>query len=194
MKANRCRLVVIVAFATFAFADSASAELKRIGTPAVDMVLPGGTASHIVYGHSSYLSVDESSGVIQVTVQLDCIAHDGSHTSCLDTGIELRNRQMWKYLEADKFPDASLSTLRSQLKLPIANDVVDSDATGKLSLHGAQRTLIFHYTARREGSDIDVLGNITVSLKDFNVERPTFFGVHTGMYAKIRVHFMLRDS
>ena len=39
---------------------------------------------------------------------------------------------------------------------------------------------------------LHVRGRIDASLKDFNIEQPSFAGVRTGMIAEIRVQFALR--
>ena len=80
------------------------------------------------------------------------------------------------------------------MKIPGDNEKSEGDATGTFSLHGVKKPLTFHYAAHRTGSDIHVQGQIKINLKDFNIERPSFASVHTGMLAEIKVQFKLRDS
>ena len=176
------------------FTMAASAELKSVGRSELSMHLPGGTAGLTVDGKSSELVAKESGGIFTVTAKLDCVMENRGHTSCIKTGIAMREKHLWKYLEAGKFREATLTVDRNKLKVPGDNETLEGDATGAFSLHGVQRPLSFHYVAQRTGNDIQVRGRITVNLKDFNIEQPSFGGVHTGMVAEIKVQFTLRDG
>lgn len=194
MPIRNCRLASTAAFVALSFTMVASAELKSAGTAEIDMHLPGGTAGLSINGKSSNLTAKESGGVITATAKLDCLTEDKDHTSCIKTGIAMRDKHVWKYLESGKFPEATLTVQRSQLKIPNDNEKPEGDATGTFSLHGVKRQLSFHYAAQRTGSDIHVHGQIKINLNDFNVERPSFAGIHTGMLAVIIVQFKLRDN
>lgn len=173
-------------------ATPAWAELRSSGTAEVALYLPGGTGGHAVRGKSDKLVVSETGGVVTVTAYLDCIVEDGRHTSCIQTGIALRDAQMWKYLEAGTFQKAVLSVERNRLRIPSGEEVT-ADAVGKLAVHGVERQVSFHYLAARVGNYTQVNGKLMVNLNDFNIERPSFFGVHTGTLAQIRVRFTVYD-
>jgi len=170
----------------------ASAEFKSSGTSEVNLYLPGGTGGHVVHGKSDKLVVSESSGIVTVAAYLDCIAQDGRHTSCIQSGIALRDAQIWKYLESGTFQRAVLSIERNRLRMPGGEEIA-ADAVGMLALHGVERQLSFHYVAARAGNDIQVTGKIMINLNDFSIERPSFFGVHTGTLAQVRVRFTVHD-
>lgn len=188
------RLATAACFAALSFTLQASAEFKLVGNPEIDVHLPGGTAGLTINAKSSNLTAKEAGGVISVTAKLDCLTDDKVHASCLKTGIEMRDKHLWKYLESGKFPETTLSVERSQLKIPGDKERSEGDATGTFSLHGVKKQLTFHYAAQRTGSDILVQGQIKINLKDFNIERPSFASVHTGMLAEIKVQFKLRDG
>lgn len=194
MSTRRYRIATFAALAASSITLLASAELKSTGGAQIDMHLPGGTAGLSIDGKSTRLSAAESKGVITVTAGLDCLTDEKEHTSCLKTGIAMRDHHMWKYLEAGKYPNATLSVERSRLKVPNDGDKAEGDVSGTFSLHGVSKSLNFHYSAHRTGSDIHVQGQIKINLKDFNIERPSFTGVHTGMVADVKVQFKLRDS
>jgi polyisoprenoid-binding protein YceI len=158
------------------------------------MHLPGGTAGLTIDGKSSELVAKELAGVIVVTAKLDCVMEQRGHLSCIKTGNGTREKQLWKYLEAGRYHAATLSVERAKLKVPGDHEKVAGDAMGTLSLHGVQRQLRFHYAAARAGADIQVQGQITIHLTDFNIKQPSFAGVHTGMLAEIRVRFTLRET
>ena len=174
-------------------ATPTSAEFVSSDTSDVDLYLTGGTGGHVVHGKSDKLVVSESAGVVTVAAYLDCTVEDGRHTSCIQTGIALRDAQIWKYLESGTFQKAVFSVERNRLVMP-GGEQVAADAVGTLALHGIERQLSFHYVATRAGNDIQVNGRIMISLNDFNIERPSFFGVHTGIVAQIKVWFTLQAS
>jgi hypothetical protein len=190
---RRSRLACFALFTAVSLTLPAAAELKSIGSAQVEMHLPGGTAGLSIDGKSSKLSVAEAGGVVTVRARLDCMSEEKEHTSCIKTGIAMRDKHLWKQVEADKHPDAALSVERKLLKIPNDNDKSEGDATGTFSLHGVKKQLSFHYAAHRTGSDIHVQGHLKFNLKDFNIERPSFSGVHTGTVAEIKVQFKLRE-
>jgi len=193
MSIRHYRIASAATFAALSFTLLASAELKSIGPAQIEMHLPGGTAGLSIDGKSSKLIAVEAGGVITVRARLDCVSEDKEHTSCLKTGIAMRDKHLWKHIQADKYPDAALVVERSQLKIPNDNDKSEGDATGSFTLHGVKKQLSFHYAAQRTGSDIQVQGQLKINLNDYNIERPSFSGVHTGMVADIKVQFKLRE-
>jgi hypothetical protein len=191
---NRTRRVATAALAALSFSLTASAETKSVGTPEVTLYLPGGTRGHVIFGKSPFLDVQQSSSAIIVSAKLDCVTKRNEHTSCIRTGVAVRDKHIWKYLESDKFPEATLSVERAQLKVPNESEKVESDATGTFSMHGVTRVLGFHYVAKRAGGNIRIRAAINVNLRDFNLAQPTFYGVHTGTLAEINVWFNLAAS
>ncbi len=194
MRTRNCRPASAAMLAAFSFSMVASAELRSTGTSELDMHLPGGTAGLTIDGKSSELVAQESGGMIVVTAKIDCVMEQRGHLSCIKTGNGVREKQLWKYLEAGKYHAATLSVERAKLSVPRDHEKVAGDTVGTLSLHGVQRLLRFHYAAERDGADIQVHGHITINLKDFNIKQPSFAGVRTGMIAEIRVRFTLRES
>ena len=190
MPIRTCRLAT-AAVAALTFAMTASADLKSVGTSEINLYLPGGTRGHVVFGKSSLLVAEQSGRAIAVTAKLDCVTEKQKHTSCFKTGVEMRDKLLWKYLESDKFPAATLSVERSQLKIPDDKEKIECDAPGTFSMHGVTRSLGIHYVAKRVGGNIQIRGQIKINLRDFNLEPPTFYGVHTGTLAEIKVRFNL---
>jgi polyisoprenoid-binding protein YceI len=95
----------------------------------------------------------------------------------LTTGIGLRDSHMReKYLEVEKFPDATLSVPLSSLKL---EDGKTSEAEGKgtFSVHGKSKELSFKYKANCKSGTCDIEGTIPVNMKDFDVNVPSYLGV-----------------
>ena len=139
MSIRHYRIASAASLAALSFTLLASAELKSIGPAQIEMHLPGGTAGLSIDGKSSKVIAVEAGGE----------SEDKEHTSCLKTGIAMRDKHLWKHIQADKYPDAALAVERSQLKIPNDNDKSEGDATGSFTLHGVRKQLNFHYAAQR---------------------------------------------
>jgi polyisoprenoid-binding protein YceI len=67
--------------------------------------------------------------------------------------------------------------------LPATGVIKSYTATGKLTLHGATRTVTFTLTAERgtakDGAQIEVVGHIPVLFSDYNVQNPSVGGFVT---------------
>jgi polyisoprenoid-binding protein YceI len=63
--------------------------------------------------------------------------------------------------------------------LPATGVIKSYTATGKLTLHGATRTVTFTLTAERKGAQIEVVGHIPVLFSDYNVQNPSVGGFVT---------------
>jgi polyisoprenoid-binding protein YceI len=63
--------------------------------------------------------------------------------------------------------------------VPATGVIKSYTATGKLTLHGATRTVTFTLTAERKGTQIEVVGHIPVLFSDYNVQNPSVGGFVT---------------
>jgi polyisoprenoid-binding protein YceI len=98
--------------------------------------------------------------------------------SNLATGIALRDRHMKeKYLEVQKYPDATLTVARSSLKVPPSGAHATADAPATLTLHGATRPVTVHYEASGEGDGLSVNGTFHVKMDEFGIAVPSYLGV-----------------
>lgn len=113
---------------------------------------------------------NELTGSVQVPLQ------------ALDTGIELRTRHMKEnYLEVAKYPVAEL-VLGS---LPVAEgggDFRREDVpfSGTMKLHGAEKKVSGKAALWRKGKLLGLSLELDLSMKDFGIETPSFFGVNVG--------------
>jgi polyisoprenoid-binding protein YceI len=137
-----------------------------------------------IKGEGSGLTASESGGKLKITVPV----------TNLKTGIALRDRHLRKYLETDKYANATLEVERSKLKLPGNDKEVEASATGDFTLHGVTRATKFNYKAARTGSDYHVQALATIDITDFKIEQPCYLRVCVDKEVKLKVKFKLRDK
>lgn len=167
---------------------------STVGSPLIEVHVSGGTAGLTIEGKSSELIAWESDGTMVLKARLDCVTENRGHASCIKMGDWLRERHLWKLLESSKFHDATLSVPLSQLRMPGEHETFEGDASGSFELHGVVKLLRFHYSARRADGDIHVSGQLTLNLQDFNIKRPTYGDIQTGMLVEVKVQFTLSDG
>jgi polyisoprenoid-binding protein YceI len=155
-------------------ADKGAASFSAVG--------PGGFR---INGDTSEVTVAESKDQVQVTVAL----------AKLDSGISLRNRHMReKYLEVQKFPNAQLLVPRSALQFPEEGQELKGAADGTLKLHGRSHAVHFGYRARKGQGVFDVGGTMTIDIRDFGIEVPSYVGITVKPNIDVSIHFVARDS
>jgi polyisoprenoid-binding protein YceI len=93
-----------------------------------------------------------------------------------------RNAQFdGRIMDVAKYPTGTF-TLTSPIDLaplPATGVIKSYTATGKLTLHGATRTVTFTLTGERKGAQIDVAGDIPVLFSDYNIQNPSIGGFVT---------------
>ena len=81
-------------------------------------------------------------------------------------------------LESDRFPTATFQ-LTTPIALPAAaagGQTIDVSATGALSIHGVTKMVTIPIDARLSGSQIELVGSITVPFSDFGMTLPSIGG------------------
>ncbi len=93
-----------------------------------------------------------------------------------------RNSQFdGRIMDVAKYPTGTF-TLTSPIDLaplPATGVSKSYTATGKLTLHGATRTVTFTLTAERKGAQIEAVGDIPVLFSDYNIANPSIGGFVT---------------
>lgn len=180
---RRSLLVSLALGVATSFSLVASAKLESIGSKDVRF-LAVGPAGMKINGKSDELGAEEKDGKLVITAPL----------TDLKTGIGLRDKHLRGYLETDKHPNATLTVEKSKLKMPEDNKTVRGSATGRFSMHGVTKPVVFTYKAKRTGSDYHVQGLTEIDIRDFQVEVPCYLGVCVRPDVKIKVKFKLRDK
>lgn len=180
MKTARILLTALAALtvsltASASFVDAGDEEIRFQAT---------GPAGMRIKGEGAGLTASESGGKVKITVPV----------TNLKTGIALRDRHLRKYLETDKYPNATLEVERSKLKLPGNDKEVEATASGNFTLHGVTKPVKFSYKAARTGSDYHVQALASIDITDFKVEQPCYLRVCVDPDVKLKVKFKLRDK
>jgi polyisoprenoid-binding protein YceI len=182
LRPNRGLALVALLFAT-TLVVAANAAWTLIDTPTVEF-LAVATAGLKITGQSEDLAGSEAGGKLTMTAGL----------TDLKTGIGLRDGHLRRYLETEKFPNATLVVERSALKIPDDDEIVTAHSSGEFTIHGVTKSTPFEYQAKRLGSDYLVQGKLKVNLADFKIEQPCFLNVCVDNDVKVKVKFKLRDQ
>jgi polyisoprenoid-binding protein YceI len=96
----------------------------------------------------------------------------------LETGISLRDSHMReKYLEVEKFPDATLVVPVDQVKWPEDGKSSEGSAKGTFSVHGVSKEVTFKYKVVASGDTYAIEGEAPVNFKDHGVSVPSYMGI-----------------
>jgi polyisoprenoid-binding protein YceI len=143
---------------------------------------PGGFG---VDGKTSQLHIADDGTTLKITVPL----------ATLDTGIGLRNKHMReKYLQVDKYPDATLEVPWSDVKLPGDGQTTEGTAPGKMTIHGKTKDVKAKYRIVRTGNRYQVTGNVPLNLKDYDIDVPSYLGVTVQPDIETSVSFTAEHS
>ncbi len=150
-------LVVSSAFAGLTKAGEGVASFKAVGP-----------AGFKLEGKTKSIDVKEDGKAITVVVSL----------KDLETGISLRDSHMReKYLEVEKFPDATLVVPVDQVKWPEDGKSSEGSAKGTFSVHGVSKEVTFKYKAVASGDTYAIEGEAPVNFKDHGVSVPSYMGI-----------------
>ncbi|MDP3501071.1 MAG: YceI family protein [Myxococcales bacterium] len=150
-------LVVSSAFAGLTKAGEGVASFKAVGP-----------AGFKLEGKTKSIDVKEDGKAITVVVGL----------KDLETGISLRDSHMReKYLEVDKFPEATLAVANDQVTWPEDGKSSEGQARGTFTVHGVSKDVSFKYKITNSGGTYAVEGEAAVNFKDHGVSVPSYMGI-----------------
>ena len=169
-------LAPALAALTFALTASAGLELKGKPKPSVNFTAigPGG------------LKIDGSGDELSLKEEGDKLIFKAS-VKKLKTGIGLRDNHLRKYIEADKWPDASFVVDKSKVKMP-----GKGKAKGKFRLHGVTKELDVDYSVDSKDGGYSVTGTTEINLDHFKIEQPCYLGVCVDKDVKVSVSFHVK--
>ena len=169
--------------ACLTIAVSAHAALVGIGESetAFRAVGPGGLK---IEGKGKGVKASEAGGVLTVSAPVNN----------LKTGMSLRDDHLKKAIHADKYPTASLSVKRSELKFPADQKTEKGSATGTFKLNNVSQPVKFEYQVKRTGSDYHVQGRTTLDITKFKIEKPCYLGVCVDETVQVKTNFKVREQ
>ncbi len=168
----------------FAFSGTALAGWSKAGESTADFS-GSGPAGFKITGKTQTVDVKDDGKALTVTVSL----------KDLETGIGLRDRHMRdKYLEVDKFPDATLSVPLDALKVPADGQVVEAEAKGTFSLHGQTKEVSFTYKATNAKGTFTVEGQAPINYRDFGINVPSYMGITVKPDLTVTTRFVAKKN
>jgi len=174
-----------LAVSAMTYAVVASAKYKFAGDQGVQF-LAQGPAGMKINGTSSDLKSEEADGKITFKASLQNLNTDEP------TG--LRDKHLRKYLDVEKYKDATLVVDSSKINVPEDKKETEGDASGKFTLHGVTKDLNFKYKLKRTGSDLHARGSFKINIEDYKIEQPCYMKVCVQPVVEVKVKFKLRDN
>jgi polyisoprenoid-binding protein YceI len=142
-----------------------------------------GPAGFKIDGKTKLLSVKDDGKNLSVVVGL----------KDLDTGITLRDKHMRdKYLEVEKFPEATLTVPLDGVKL--ADGTNEGEGKGTFTCHGVTKDATFKYKATCKGGECDVEGTAPVNMNDHGVNVPSYMGITVKPNITVRATFKAKKG
>ena len=172
--------VALVLIATPAFA-----KLSQKGDAQVDLFATGPRGLSID-GKTNDLAIADDGKKIVFTVPL----------KNLTTGIALRDQHMReKYLQVEKYPDATLEIARVDLKFPVAGKRADGEVKGTFTAHGVSKPVTVKYKAHREkDGTLGAEGKFKININDHGIDVPNYLGVTVRPDMDLQVKFSASDE
>lgn len=89
-----------------------------------------------------------------------------------------QNTTIYQVLDTNHYPQATLTLTRpvAFASLPTNGQIITSQATATLTMHGVTRPVTFTVTARSNGSVLQALGSAEVLVSDWRIKSPE--GIH----------------
>lgn len=166
-------------------ATPAFAKLAPKGDAQVDFFAtgPGGLS---IDGKTKDLAIADDGKKVVFTVPL----------KNLTTGIALRDQHMReKYLQVEKYPDATLEIARDDLKFPVAGKRSDGEVKGTFTAHGVSKPVTVKYKAHREkDGTLGAEGKFKINTKDHGIDVPSYLGVTVRPDMDLQVKFSASDE
>ncbi len=152
-------------FATVAVA----AEWTRTAAPALATFDASGPGGFRFQGTTAEVNVVQTDTTLSVVVPLKNVK----------SGLPSRDTHMReKYLEVDKYPDATLQVARGALKVPKVGEKLSAQAKGVFLLHGKQHDVTFKYSGTCAANNVcEVSGTTQIDLNDYSIKIPNYLGI-----------------
>ena len=94
------------------------------------------------------------------------------------------------YLQTDLYPKAEFRADSAQLPGDLTAGPLTLDVTGRLALHGETRPATAHVQVQLNGSSVEVVGSITVDMRDYNISVPDISFTKAEPTAVIEYHLI----
>ena len=104
------------------------------------------------------------------------------NASALRTGIDGRDRDMWRALEIGRYPEIRFTIERVESSFPSVTDRSDVLLTvgGVMQIRGVERPLVFSARVRLQGERLWVRGESSLAMTEFGITPPKRLMVQVG--------------
>lgn len=165
------------------FANAAPA-----GAPATDLKLDKGHVEFLAVAKPGSIKVRGKGDALTAKMQLQdskLIAQFIFDMTSIETGISMRDDHTKnKYLEVSKFPKSQLTLNPVSFAKNICKEKFSAEHqafSGTQQIHGVEKPVQGEFDIKAEGnSHGHTQVRYHVSLKDFNIESPTYMGITVG--------------
>jgi polyisoprenoid-binding protein YceI len=98
-------------------------------------------------------------------------------TTALRTGVDGRDRDMWRALSGERYPEIRFTVQRVEPSFPSVTDRSDVLLTvsGLMQVHGVERPVVFPGRVRLRDDRLWVRGETRIQMRDFGIDPPRRF-------------------
>jgi len=99
------------------------------------------------------------------------------NSATVRTGLEARDREMWKVLAVDRYPEMRFTLEHVEASFPSVTDRSDVLLTisGRMLIHGVERPAVFPGRVRQREDKLWVRGESELRMSEFRIEPPRKF-------------------
>lgn len=139
---------------------------------------------HTFTGESSHLTgmIDLQENVIDFYLDL----------ATLKTGIDRRDRDMYRTLEIDQYPFAEFQGSMENSFNPDSNERQTVVARGEFSIHGITREIRIEGQLQKQGSELLLEAEWVLLLEDYDIDPPGILFYRVNDEQRIRIEVVLK--
>jgi hypothetical protein len=172
----------VVAAVAVTVGGAASAKLVKFGVGSVSLHATGPAGVDIEATTTDVRAADTGTSLAVI-----------AGLAGLTTGDVVLDHAIARTLETTKCPTATLRVPTRALQLPKEGAQTEGEVLGRLRLHCTSADVRFRYSATRAAGMIDVRGALTIDMRDFGMQPPSFLGLRARPEVDVAARFHAKD-
>lgn len=179
-------------FSSFSFAEG---NLTKV----IDLATQDSKVEFFAVGKPSMLKINGTGGKIKGQIEVMSNIVKGIlkvPLADLSTGIALRDEHMKKkYLETDKFPEASLQITDFKMDkdyLKVKGSQKNIPFTGKLTVHGIEKDVTGTADLESDDKVLTILAKTNTNISNHKIDLPTYLGVKVADEVAIQTELKIK--
>lgn len=200
---NARTTMTIASIFCLAFAGQAGAQTQTAGEASI-VEVRGGTAAFAVTTNITGINVHGKSSALTARLRLrqapDGVVLEGIEATLpvtsLETGMGLRDKHMRKYIFTTgdgQLPDLKFSAEKAVCSKAAARRST-CELSGILAIRGTARPFTVVLKVSEDGNSFRAVGDSTVTLSTYGIERPSQLGVKTADEVKLSFDLTAQQS